>query len=341
MKRKSFNVIFSFFIFCSIGSAQQPDSVRFYLDSALNIMQNHSMFSKNIDWKTVRDSAHLLARDATTYEGTYDALKYAFNKLGDKHGWLSLNDTDYRNPAFKTDTGRISEDMKAAAMNGAKIYCGVVENEYAYLSMPFFGGQTTDKMNSFAQRLQDSLCKVLKPSSKGLILDLRLNAGGNLFPMLVGVSNVIGNGKYGYTSTEDESAYIKDYGITLKTTDSVYHIQLQYNCGDYSNLPVAVIIGPVTGSAGEGVAITFAARPNTVLIGERSAGFTSSNNGYLLPGGRDGIVIGEGFDKDKNGKEYIDDVKPEIEVVGGDAFFDRKKDKKIQAALKWLKNKNR
>ena len=64
------------------------DSVRSYVDSALNLMQNNSAYSKNVNWRMIRDSAHLLAANAKTYSEAAPALKYAFNKLGDKHGWL-------------------------------------------------------------------------------------------------------------------------------------------------------------------------------------------------------------------------------------------------------------
>ena len=41
-----------------------------------------------------------------------------------------------------------------------------------------------------------------------------------------------------------------------------------------------------------------------------------------------------------NGKEYKENVKPAIEVIGGDHFFDHQKDEKIKAALKWLRKQS-
>ena len=190
MLKKTFSLLALLFAFNHVHA--QPDSVRRFVDSALNLMQQKSMFSKNVNWKLVRDSAALLSMNASNYSETSRALLFAFNKLGDKHGWLVIDDKEYRNATLQPKENRVSKNMADAAAKGAKIYCGVISGKYAYLSMPFFGGQDTSSMNKFAQRLQDSLCSVVGTGTKGVILDLRLNAGGNSFPMIVCVNNLYG-----------------------------------------------------------------------------------------------------------------------------------------------------
>jgi carboxyl-terminal processing protease len=330
-------VTFSILLFQNTIHAQQPDSVRIFVDSALNIMQRHSMYAQNVNWQTVRDSAHLLANDATTYPDAAPALKYAFNQLQDKHGWLVLNDTDYHNPAFPPDTGHLTPALKNAALNfGGKVFSRRIQN-YAYLNIPYFGGQSGAQMNAFAQRIQDSLCKAVTPAVKGIIIDLRLNGGGNVIPMLIGVSNVLGNGVVAQSHGGDGNitgrTVIENYSVTVLDT---IVIRLQKACGDFTKLPVAVLIGPMTGSSGESVAIAFSTRPKTLLLGEETAGFTTSNSGFLLPGTNNGIVIGEDFMTDKNGKEYRNGVPPQFAVDGGDNYDDFTGDRKIKVALQWL-----
>lgn len=318
--------------------AQSPDSVRVFIDSALNIMQQHSMFTKNVDWKTVRDSAHALSRNSVTYRDAVPAVQYAFNQLGDKHGWVVLNDTEYHNPKFPVDTGRVSPAMKEGALKyGGKIFSKRM-GDYAYINIPFFGGQTAAQMNNFAQRVQDSFCKAAFLNTTGVILDLPLNAGGNVFPMLIGVSNILGNGVVSQTKDGNgavaSNTTITEYSITLFDTILV---KLQKNCGDFTKTPVAVLIGPVTGSSGEALTIAFSSRPHTILIGEATAGYTTGNNGFLLPGFNNGIVIGEDYMTDKNGKGFTNGITPAVVVSGGDNYGDWQKDLKIKAALKWLK----
>ncbi|MBL0183862.1 MAG: hypothetical protein IPP96_16875 [Chitinophagaceae bacterium] len=317
--------------------AQQPDSVRIFIDSALHVMQNNSAFSSQVNWKKMTTIVHRMSKNAKTYTEAAPAIKYAFDALGDKHGWLVFGNEDYHNPKFKPDTGRISANIKLAASKGPKVYCAVVNDDYAYVSIPFFGGQTDEQMTRFGQRIQDSLCKVITPSTKGIIIDLRLNAGGNIAPMLAGVSNVLGSGDVSIT-TDNKRKIVGRTTIEYNNIimDGITRTSLTKNCADLSKLPVAVIIGPVTGSSGEAMAISFIGRDRTVLIGEETGGYTTANNGFLLAGDDYGMVLAVGYMTDRFGKAYHDNVKPALEIKGGDDFFDHVKDKKIEAAVKWL-----
>ena len=116
-------------------------------------------------------------------------------------------------------------------------------------------------------------------------------------------------------------------------------ICLRRPCGKLQQIPVAVLIGPATGSAGEQLAIILSTRKNTVLVGENTAGYVSGNNGFLLPGTNNGIVIGESYTRDRNGKIYAEDVSPAIKVTGGDDFLNLLNDKKLIAAINWLSGK--
>lgn len=317
--------------------AQQPDSVKVFIDSALNSMQRNSVYAGKLNWKAIRDSAYAMSRNASTYMEAAPGIKYAFNALGDKHGWLVFKDEEYRNPAFKPDTGRISLNIKQAALKGGKIYSGIVKHEYAYISIPFFGGQTPQQVNAFAQRIQDSLFNQVNENTKGIIIDLRLNAGGNMYPMFAGLVNVFGETDFAIYPTA-----IKDSVERSSITNKGIEINGQLvtpspkTYGDLSAHPVAVIIGPVTGSSGECLAAGFVGRKNTVLIGEATAGYTTANDGFRLPGGDYGMVLAVGYLRDRYGNVYHENVKPNITVTAGDDFFNRENDKKIQAAMNWI-----
>lgn len=319
--------------------SQKVDSVRVFVDSALDIMQNKSLFAKNLNWQKIRDTVRSLTKDASTYEEVAPAVKFTFNLLNDKHGWLVLNDESYRNPFLLHDDSKINEATKSAITKPA-VRCSILQNKYAYLSIPFFGGQTSKAMNDFAQRIQDSLCNTISPETKGIIIDLRLNGGGNMYPMVIGVSNLLEDGKLtesvnGNGETDGELV-LSNGSFTLLDTIVV---QLKRQCSGLKQLPLAILIGPATGSSGEQLAIVLSTRKNTVLIGENTAGYVTANNGFLLPGKNNGIVIGESYTKDKNGKIYMDDVSPAIRVVGGDDFANLLRDKKVTAAINWLSEK--
>jgi C-terminal processing protease CtpA/Prc len=172
---------------------------------------------------------------------------------------------------------------------------------------------------------------------KGIIIDLRLNGGGNMYPMIVGISNVIGNGKFtgSVNSQGDNEGWLemKDHTITLLDT---LVIKLQRSCGNLESKPVAVLIGPATGSSGEQLAIILSLRKKTILIGEPTAGYVTGNNGYLLPGHENGIVLAESYTIDRKGKIYLKDVAPAIRFNGGDNFIELTEDEKIKAAIEWI-----
>ena len=323
--------------FAVASFGQVNDSVRIFIDSALNIMQHRSLFASPLNWDVIRDSTHKIAANANSYAEAAPAIQFAFNLLQDKHGWLELNGVQYFNPFVKRDNSRINEQTLKAIVR-APIKSRILEKGYAYLSIPFTNGQTREKMNAFAQQVQDSLCKVVNPNTKGLVIDLRLNGGGNVFPMIIGIVNVLGDGSYTESvnslGEKEGELVIKGQQITLLDTIVV---KLQKSCGDLTRLPVVVLTGPATGSSGEQLAIILSIRKNTILLGEPTAGYTTGNNGFLLPGTDNGIVIGESYTRDKNGNVYLGEVRPAITITGGDNFMDLLQDKKIQAALQWLK----
>ena len=323
-------------LFPVIVKAQLNDSVRVYIDSAINMMQRHSLYAEDLNWKVIRDSAHSMAARANTYEEAAPALQFAFNLLQDKHGWLVLGGQSYVNPFMLRDNSRINE-ATLKKIKKPEVCSERLNKQVAYLSIPSFGGQTTVSMNAFAQKLQDSLCKVILPATKGLIVDLRLNGGGNMYPMIVGISNVLGNGKFiefvNSRGEVDDSVEMKDFTLTLLDT---MLIRLQKNCGRLDRLPVAVLIGPATGSSGEQLAIILSTRKNTILIGEPTAGYVTANNGFLLPGRNHAIVMGQSYTRDKNGQVYKANVAPAIVVAGGDNFEQLNEDLKVKAALRWL-----
>ncbi len=316
--------------------AQKADSIRLFVDSSLNIMQSKSLHSKDLNWKIIRDSVHQLVKNAGTYEETFPALQFAFNLLQDKHGWLVLNGKNYPNPFMLRDDSRINQATKSVITKPA-VRSKLLKDRYAYLSIPFFGGQTLSSMNAFAQRIQDSLCKVISPAVKGIIIDLRLNGGGNMYPMIIGISNVIGNGKFtgSVNSMGETEGWLEMKNHTITLLDTMV-IKLQKNCGNLEKLPVAVLIGPATGSSGEQLAIILSLRKKTILIGEPTAGYVTGNNGYLLPGHENGIVLAESYTIDRNGKIYLKDVEPAIRFNGGDNFSDLPGDEKIKEAMKWI-----
>lgn len=321
--------------------AQAPDSVRLLVDSTLRVLEHRSLSSHKLNWPVIRDSVAARTAGARTYAEAAPALFWAFDLLQDKHGWISIAGTDHYNNFLYREKRTHSDGLDSALRRGSHLYNGVVAGRYAYISIHFFMGQTEAEMNAYAQAIQDSLCQNVNARTKGVIIDLRLNGGGNSFPMYQGIINVFGNIYLGESVDGNGRVQgrneLRDNRVVLhgNHNDSLV-LRLERMCRDLTKLPVAVLISPVSGSSAEQLAIAFTSRPRAVLIGERTAGYVTGNNGFDLPGAGNGIVVAESLTRNAHGKLFEEDVRPDIEVIGGDDFADRSRDAKIRAAVRWL-----
>lgn len=129
-------------------------------------------------------------------------------------------------------------------------------------------------------------------SNQRTLIDLRLNGGGNLWPMLLGLHPLLGDGPAltsitpgGHTATFGTSA-----ASSWINWGSGPEPQFRWTDPPPQSAPpspprIAVLIGPWTMSSGEALAIALAARPNVRLFGEPTAGLTTVTNQYRLTDG--------------------------------------------------------
>lgn len=314
---------------------QMPDSVKVVLDSSIALLQQFSLNSKTLNWAFVKQEAYKKAAMAKTWNELAPAVDYLFKSVKDHHGWLSVGDTDLR---WNTNTTlKFSEAVKTEISKGNKIVKRILPGNVGYLRVPGMMLDTS-MYNNMAQRLADSLYALEQQGAKQIIIDLRLNAGGTIFPMIAGVSALLGNGEF--MGGKEYNGTIKMNPLENGKFDSdeggvaaaINHCSVLN-----SSTKVAVLTSNLTGSAGECTAVTFIGRSNTRFIGEPTAGYTTGNNGHWIIEGKAGIVIAESLLVDRNRKVYADDIQPDELIWGGDNFDDYLKDKKIIAAMKWFK----
>ncbi len=193
----------------------------------------------------------------------------------------------------------------------------------------------TNDLHWIAQSLNDSLCKLLDKNVKGIVLDLRLNGGGAMFPMMLGLEQLLHDGKIGsFTSGTRANWILKEHSFYLDTTILTSIVP---NCRLVNNdIPVAVLIGPATGSSGEFLAISFKKRKNTIFIGQKTAGYVSATKGFRINEAVS-ILISTGYGKDRTGQIYEEALSPDVYIDGPDNFNNIGNDKNVLAAVKWIK----
>jgi len=75
--------------------------------------------------------------------------------------------------------------------------------------------------------------------------------------------------------------------------------------------PLAVLIGPRTGSSGEMTALALIGRAGVRTFGGKSAGFLSGNTVYPPPDGAQ-LAVTEVLVQDRTGKTYRDVIDPNV-----------------------------
>lgn len=97
-----------------------------------------------------------------------------------------------------------------------------------------------------------------------------------------------------------------------------------------TSAPVAVLIGPTTGSSGEMTAMSFIGKPGAKLFGQLSSGHTTANQSFPLSDGSL-LLLAVSVTADRNKKEFKGKIHPD-ELIS----MDSSGDKTLAAAQAWI-----
>eukprot|EP01133_Synstelium_polycarpum_P011855 gene11855-13818_t len=324
--------------------AQQPDpadSAKRLVDTVLIFSKKNSMYRNKVNWTKLEDSVRIKSSRAKTIKEVIPAIKYLFESLGDHHAFITEGRRyHYGNfPKKKLDTAIYRNLLLKLKEKNTEAVALMLENDYGYLLVPRNNPTRKGDNERLCKALQDSLCKLKPGELKGLILDLRLNSGGNMNPMIAGLAGLLAEGKLGTfmdpVTKTGETWSLRNHGIY---SNDDREFEITGTCKGNPALKLVILIGPVTASSGEVTAISFKGRKNTWFIGENTAGYTTANISFQF-NNQIGVFLSNSVEADRNGRLYEAFVSPDEFVEGGDNFDDLHKDNKIIAALKWLKSK--
>jgi len=307
-----------------IEHCPMPDSLSSFMDECLNLVMEHSLFADRLDRSALLDTWRSISSCAETLDDAGEGFQLVLRSV-DNHSFFQRSeiarqwanqtiDKKDEDPDFPLTTGSVMEDI-------------------GYVNMPYFSSGNYDMGVFFADKMQQLIDSLDAPDIKGWILDLRGNGGGNCWPMLAGIGPILGEGLCGhFIDGERKTTWSYDDGVSWADTSGQSSVS-----GDPYNLlrpdpPVAVLVGPLTASSGEVVALAFKGRPNTRHFGEQTAGFTTGNNNHELSNG--GILfLAESVYADRFKKEYPDYLQPDEEIVDDPATVE---DEIILKAKSWL-----
>ena len=310
-----------------LAAVSSPMDATAELHAAIEALKGHHLNREKINWPSVESHAGLMIADKTQPADAYPAIDYVLGQMGERHSFLR--------PALIAEALRTGKPLG----NGQRVgettlpLAGRYPNDILAINIPgHSGSQESDR--TYATTLRSTLATARKIGICRVLIDLRWNGGGNMWPMLSGLAPLLGQEPYGYFSNSDggETAWAISSGTTIGTSGA-YGIE-QPNPDEAKALataPVAVLIGPGTGSSGEFTAIAFRGRPNTMFFGAPTAGFVTANGTYALPDGAQ-LFIAQSWSSDRLHRPYRSAVVPDENTDAGQPTLD--------AGLAWLSRQN-
>ncbi|WP_312326751.1 S41 family peptidase [Stenotrophomonas sp.] len=309
--------------------SQPADQLPDVRKEILQLLERGALYREQVNWPAARNQLQQTKHSAEA-DKLVDQL-IARSTAG--HGlWI-------RASAMSTPSGRMQrlarpEQLRrpsaAATASGPQRGQSGQADPIGWISVPYFKEDSTAPSSvrnqqkvTFARLLQLQLKAEDAINRCGWIVDLRQNSGGNMWPMLVGVfpllstdpkhREVIG----AFNAGETHQLWSLDSGLVLLGERAPVALDTPNYVLRHPAPPVAVLIGPKTGSSGEAVALAFRGRPATRSFGQETAGFSTANRQTPLQDGSILLLTGS-VSADRNLKGDGGKLKPDV-TTGDDA----------------------
>ncbi|WP_221089185.1 S41 family peptidase [Deinococcus aquaedulcis] len=196
-------------------------------------------------------------------------------------------------------------------------------------------GQCEDG-RTYQDRLAGVLLNLRRQGAERWIVDLRLNLGGNMWPMLAGVGPLAGEGVLGaFVKGQEQWRWRHEAGQARLEDELICQLNIAPMVPVPTDTRVAVLTSPLTASSGEILTLSFVGRPGTRLFGESTRGLTTSNSFYTLPDGA-ALLVATALDADRTGRVYDSVIEPDVAVPIRWDLFQTADDPVLGAALAWV-----
>lgn len=280
-----------------------PPSAERYGEIALDRM-NNGLYAHGENWAAAKEKATDQFQSAEEYEDTYPIIEEALQVAGGDHSFIV--------PPNEQETGGANTVMPTTA----------VEDSILILTLPAFASADQAENQAYADSLNDALHN---EDYQGVIIDLADNTGGDMGPMVAGLSSLIPDGpvvKFQYANDIDYDSTLEQGSLTGGGTSVTVS-----NAEKISDIPIAVITNNLTASSGEVTALAFKGLDNVQFFGKKTYGLTSANTPVEL---YNGLIMQLTTAKliDRTGTTYENvPIEPDVET-----------NSPKEDAIEWLKN---
>ncbi len=318
MRCSALSALVVFLLMGSVGAADTPDmapEAKAELAAAIDALKAHHINRASVDWPSVEAAAYAKAAGAKTAEDAYPAIRDVIAALKQKHTFLQPASV-----AKAIAQGSPSDPNVrwwAAPPEGFILAGGI-----GYLRLPQHQG-TPALDAAYVQGARDILRRFARAKVCRILVDLRGNGGGNMSPMVIALSSLLGPQPYGFW--DDGGAK------TAWSYPPEFYGRAPQPTPDRSDSPLAVLIGADTASSGEFTAMAIEGRPRARFFGAPTGGYLTGNHPFALPDGAM-LLVSEVWGQDRLGRSYRDAIRPDQTTADGQPAID--------AAIAWLKTQS-
>jgi C-terminal processing protease CtpA/Prc len=272
-----------------------PPAGALFADRVLAAMDS-GLYATGEAWRIARAQAVASTRDSQTPEDALAPLRSALATAGRSHSSL------YKNLEGSPSQAPSQAATPAVKANSARI--GVVQ-------VPELYGGDASVAQEYARSLSSGIKDAAQAGACGWIIDLRGNTGGDMRPMLAGLTPLLPNGVVGSTEARDGAR------THITVTDGTVRVgsELAFSEEEPTKVPgpVAILVDAYTASSAEFVAIAFIGLDNTRSFGSHSMGYSTGNVAFRIDSYT--LVLTVGVDADRNGTAYPAGVGPDVRVA--------------------------
>lgn len=238
-------------------------------------MDRTALYAEGDEWEEAKEKA--LSATPETMDSAYDVVRNALKIAGGKHSFLIP-----REMALHNDTSQWPMPVIDRTEDGIPV-----------VSVPHFAGNETQAL-AYTNTLQNGI----PDDVSRIILDLRGNTGGNMYPMIAGVNALLPDGiiikfrnKFGRETPLTSEFVTRNQGVARKSPISP---------------KIAILTDESTASSGEALLICFRGMVNVKTFGSPTAGYASGNQTFHMKDGSC-LVVTASCDVARTGEVFCDD----------------------------------
>jgi carboxyl-terminal processing protease len=299
-KRTLPSIVSVLLVACTAGCA--PTLKDPVIEQAANALEAAHINSNQVDWQRIR----LMISMPPFAFNRERAIQYMIGELGERHTfhWPA----SFAKAGFKDTADAASVKESLAAIRAYTV------DSAAVIEVPMFMHAEKSAVSAYTQRLFDSVTALAEKQPRLWVIDLRGGGGGNMYPMLAGLSCFFDGDVLGYFLDRfgQRTAWrVKKNAAGTEVGQRWYPLaSASGSCpSELPKQPLVVLIDGRTGSSSEAVAISLLSMEQTKVYGQRTAGYATSNTPVPLLDGS--ILLNTvGYMLDRRGKAFPKGIDP-------------------------------